>query len=214
MPLIVPGIVRFTVHQSMFSRQIANILDYKISDQDVTFGRPEAALDQAKIIAKEWKLRFLVGQSSSLKLEKISWVDLNSLDGSTGEFQGDADIPLNVVGGLTGDALTPSTAVLFTKIAAGGRGTKSGRMYLAGLSEAMNLSGNSRFMNATLRNDLQAAAALFLSNTNQEAGVAGVSYDSDMHVVHQRPAVPAFSSVVTAIIPQDLLATQRRRLRG
>jgi hypothetical protein len=214
-PLVVNDVCRFAVIQELFGRQVVNILDMKMTTNGIDpINRPNAAADQAKIIAKEWKARLLGGQVNALTLKAVRWVDLDSLGGSTGAFLGSPDVTLPAAGLIAQQALTPSTSVLVTKQTEGARGQKTGRMYFAGTGETDNDPANQRMLKPDWVPLLQGAFDGFLSAINQEGGISGEVYDSDLHVVHTKPLVEATSSLVTKLAVQQLLATQRRRQRG
>lgn len=211
-PIVVPGVCRFSVHGVIADRPWVNILDIHINSSLLT-NRDTAILDQAGIINQRWVERFAVFMASTWKLEGTRWVDLDTLDGSTGETvetSGTAVLPQAGTG--TGDPLPACVSTLITKVAGGGRGTRPGRLYQAGHVEP-NAVGNA--LTAGGLTGLQAAWNTFLTNINQSAAPLSVgSYDSELVVVRNRIGVPSSFDKVNSLSVQGRFATQRRRLRG
>jgi hypothetical protein len=209
-PIVAPGVCRFTLHGTVNARPWAAVFDMDI-DSDILGDRNINIRDQAQVFLNEWIDHIRQGCSVSTQLTSVSWVDLDSLDGTTGE-RADATAPrvMPGVGVISGDAAPGNAAVLAIKTTDGGRGTRGGRTYWAGVAESH-----------TTLNALT-SAALTTWNSTTEDFLAGVNqdhdgafdYDSRMQVLHAPGGVFESMAEVTDYSPVSLLATQRRRLRS
>lgn len=210
-PLVVPGICRFAVHGTN-GRPWVNILDMHIQT-DVGGSREESIEDQAEIINQQWLSAWDAFCASTWQVTGTSWVDLNSLSGSTGNtsaVQGGPTLPSP--GTAVGQALTPNVAYLVKKTAGVGRGRRHGRWYVPGPPE---LAGNLEGVDATVLGQINAMLPSLLNAINQESAPLSVgSYNSHLSVVH-RPGVgdPSYDHV-TSLQCDPVFATMRRRLRG
>lgn len=213
-PLVAPGVCRYTIESALESGVVVNILDMWIDDESLTGTREDAILDQAHIIFEQWADQVIPALVNDLTLNRVRWVDLNSLTGSTGEVTDGGAFTAPVAGGSSGDPLPANVSMLVTKVApGGGRSTRSGRWYIAGLSEGSTDGANGNLIGSSLLTEWAGIWEDFLAAVNQDG-----SYDSRMVVVHTQTigdADPVYlsKSIITDLAPQQLLATQRRRLR-
>lgn len=222
MALIVPNVCRFTVHSTYSGSNLANIIDMRISNLGIGQTREAAIANQAGDIVNAWSDNILPILVNDCVAQSVSWVDLNSIDGSTGETTtgGDETWPQ---GGATSSTpgLPAGTSALITKVApGGGRSTRNGRLYLAGISEGATDDPNPSNLTAAAQAAVTAAFEQFSSDVSNSEIVEG--YDSNMVVVHTRNVAPpgedpdivwVSTGDVTAMVCQSRLATQRRRLR-
>lgn len=103
------------------------------------------------------------------------------------------------VGAVGGDGMTPNVAILVKKVTASGGRENRGRLYFPYTSEAIiNAAGDVAGTNVTLINGV---LATWLSDLE--------SYGAPMVVLHNSLSVP---TVVTALVCENKVATQRRRL--
>jgi hypothetical protein len=223
-PLIAPGIARYTLNAHFGSHNIANVLDYFIDTTGTVADRGDAVAAQAGIIIDAWCDRILPTIADEYVFDSVTWVDLDELDGSTGIATTGDDEVLPQTGALTGagtDVTAPNVAMLVKKIApGGGRSTRNGRMYVAGVTEGATSAAGDTILAASVT-IFQAAFSNFLTDTDGTHPVGADIYDASLRVVHTRkvsdgpPPVYEFvsSSDVTQLQVQALLATQRRRLR-
>lgn len=212
--LVVGGICRFAINQRYQGHQVVNLLDMDLN-MGVTGDREQAIPDQAKIIAKQWKLDIFPSLANSLTLESVSWVDLDTDHGSTGEFAGDADVPLPVAAAGGPNGQPGNVCILVRKNTTSGRGTKAGRMYVCGGAEEGTDSADPNRIKSSFVTSYNAAFATWKDNVEQNGGGPGpLAYDSHIHVVHVPKIGDPSSSSVTSLIVDPLLATQRRRLRS
>lgn len=105
------------------------------------------------------------------------------------------------VGGLTGDMLPPNCAMLVQKKTLSGGRRNRGRFYLPGVRASdVSLSGN---ISPSQLSDAQEVLDTFLAGLETEA--------VPMVVLHDTGALAP--TVVSQLIAQSLIATQRRRIR-
>jgi hypothetical protein len=216
MPFVVPGVCRFAINGRMGGRDIVNVLDYFLETTGTTTARAGSCNDMAGILINQWTADILNKLSVSYSFNSVSWVDLDSASGSTGVRTTSGANSLPTLGSIAGDALPPNVAQLVTKATTSQRGRRNGRLYLCGMPETDTSGGN---LGLTRLNAWETSWAAFRGNTNQT--VTGVfAYTSALSVVHilTRDAsgdpLTGEHSVVSALSPQQLLATQRRRLRS
>jgi len=202
---------------------VANIIDMFIDTTGSSTLRNDAIFAQAGVLVNQWKVDVLPKLSVLYTFERVSWVDLDEDDGSTGQRTTSTGITLPLPGG---DSLTPfpaNVAVLVKKITDGGRGRRKGRMYIVAATEPETSSTAPNIQDPTVVTALQTSMNSFLGNVNQDAGTFG--YGSRMCVTHiltreppTKPGVPGAPLTgdhknVNSLQVDNLLATQRRRLR-
>lgn len=217
-PLVAPDVVRFTVHQSYNGRNVANVIDLVVKDLDSGIAnRQEAIRSATGDVLDAWSQYIRPFQSDSLICERVSFVDLGSEEGVTGERTSTADTTWPLPGAVTGQALPANVAILVTKETARRRGSRSGRMYVAGLVEA---ACDGSYITAEFFGNFVEACGDFTEALTETGNIA--TYEVFPTVVHTRNtgtvANPVIEYVdntqITSFAPQRLVATQRRRLRG
>lgn len=223
--LIQEDVCRFVVNQTLGGRDVVNILDYQIDTTGSTLSREDAIQQQAEIILQEWSDSFGGIQVEELGYESVSWVDLDSPTGSTGtvtEGSGAASWP--ATGESVGSPFSANVAILVHKNIVASRTTRNGRMYLAGLPEEITSVDNGNIVVPAEVTSINALLASFLGDTNQSTPGPD-EFQSAMVVVHtvseDNPTPPpakiveavGYSAVLT-LTCDNLVATQRRRLRG
>lgn len=211
MPLVVPGICRFTLHGTMGGHQWANIFDMHIESGGIGT-RDNNVKDQAKIFLNEYIDHISPLVSSVSILEGCRWVDLDTAGGTTGDAVV-ATSPRGMpnAGDLSGDALPASVALLSRKVVQAGRGKRKGRSYWIGCTEA-NSGGNGP---ATAHvTAWTTGLGDFLSGVSQSGATSFGGYDSHMVVTHVSGSGAVSHDDVTVLQPQTVWATQRRRIRG
>lgn len=208
MPLVVGGVARYTVNQSMEAQEVANVIDVHI---DTLTGDRDAHVESvARRILEAWSGSIRPDQWDELSCDSVSWVDLDSSTGTTGEVVTSGAITWPLVGGEAGAALPGGVAALVRKITTRARGQRNGRMYLGGLVEGFTEAGSPNQLTAAAIADLQPSLDSFLATVN--SGEAG--YDATMCVVHQDPGLQTgFFSPISALVLDPIVATQRRRQR-
>lgn len=219
--IIAPLVARFTINATYGGENIANIVDVRIEEEGIGADRPDACEQQARDILHAWDDRILTFLTNDYVAQSVSWVDLDSADGSTGVVTTGGGDTWPKAGGNTTDQPTPgNVALLVTKVApGGGRRTRNGRMYVAGISEALTDATNPGNVTTASLASLTAAFEGFSSDVSNT--FLGEGYTSNMVVVHtinegtetNPDIVYSGQSEVTGMVVQPRLATQRRRLR-
>lgn len=211
MPLIAPGCMRFTVSGTIDGGgSWANIWDVRVL-ADVANDRGVVARDYASVLINQWVAQLAPIVTSNVGLTSVSWVDLDSADGSVGTVAGTASP------GLRNAAPTPNNvAILVTKAGTGTRGQRTGRWYQVGIPEGeadwQSLTGN-------YRSEAQDAFTGWLEETTDPEGVDASVLPTVIHTRRSDPDDPTSelvytgNSLITGMIVQTRMATQRRRLR-
>lgn len=122
-------------------RPVVNILDMSVQANANAPGGPftseiryEWVAEKALDIADNWKDHILPTLTTAYQFEAVSWIDLNSANGSTGEVTPTGG---GAAGALGADSSVPQNTLLISKIeGARSRGTRPGRWYLSGVPEA------------------------------------------------------------------------------
>nr|CRY94090.1 hypothetical protein [uncultured prokaryote] len=213
MALVAPLVCRYTINGTLFGRPTAQIIDVQLSDgSGVGLAREDAVEDMAATILETYVDTFRTGQNAAWAFTSVTWVDLNSADGSTGIMTQTANETLPQNGAVSGEALPASVAALVTKAGSSARGRRRGRMFMPGLSEA-NVSGNLLLTNYI--NAMQPLFDAFLLVLNVGAPTDPSPW-SRMVVVHTTGGGQNYAGVsaVTSLALEQQVASQRRRNRG
>lgn len=220
MPLVVPGVCRYAVNGTVGTRTWSNIIDIDI---DHDFGDPGAdratdVADMAKVVLEAWNDHIMPLQSNDLRLLNVSWTDLDTADGSTGETSVGIDTAAwPTDGGSNIQSMPGCVAALVRKSIEGGRGRKNGRMYVCGVPDNATAVDFPNTMVAAVLALWEAGVDAFLARVNEHQ--AAPAYQPELVVVHVterdaegHPTAGDFRPV-TALTVDPTLATQRRRLR-
>lgn len=217
MPLVAPDVCRYTMNGLWAGRQVANILDMVVDPSGTVLDGRDAAIEHvAGVLLDEFATWVVGALTVDYQFTSVSWVDLNSATGSTGERTSTDARTLPIVGGAGGAAATSNVAMLVKKVTTSARGQRAGRWYLPNPGEVQI---NENELEATFRGEVQGNLNTFLENIT-ETGVAA-SWPRFPTVVHTRnigtPSNPNIEYVdntqITTMQLQSRLATQRRRLR-
>lgn len=217
-----PGVCRFTINMTIAGAACSVVQDVDI-DLNSTPGvtREEAIRGTAGRILNHWADDIMPLVVDDVVHRSVSWVDLNSEDGYTGEITSTDDTTLPVAGGVTDAPSSTQVALLVTKrIENRRRNMRDGRMYVPGVSEAWTAAGAPNTIGTTVLEAFDAAFVTFLEGV-QTGG--GLEPDVDLCVVHTHttPGIdggpPTIEYVGKSNIgsydSQSIVATQRRRLQ-
>lgn len=219
--LIWPNAVRFSINGTYGGRNVANVFDMRIDDVSVGAERDDAIFDQAGDILNAWTTNLLPIVVNDYTALSVSWVDLNSATGTTGTRSSTADETWPQNGATSSDPTPGNVAALITKVApGGGRRSRNGRLYVVGVSETQTDNTNAGNLTSTAVGQYTTAMEAFSSDISNTLLADG--YSSNMTVLRTinqgTPSSPDIVAVgnddVTAMVCQQRLATQRRRLRG
>jgi len=209
-PLVVPGVCRFSVHQSLGGQAVVNIVDMQVDTTGSEVGRADALFEVAGDILNNWDDHLLSLAVNELVAEEVRWLDLDSLTGPTGSRSStDANVWPKEGGDITASVMPGMVAMRVDKRTTGGRGTKQGRMYLAGLNEVQTASGVALSWEPATVSGYNAALASFLSGINdQDIGGVPLAVQRQMVVVHGSTST---YSDVESLQVNPLISTQVRR---
>lgn len=211
MPVVVPGVCRFAVNQRYGPQEVINILDMQIDTTGTIDSREEGIFNVAGDIINNWMDHISAQGVQGLVVENVSWVDLDSEDGSVGSRNSTSAWTLPDTEGYVGNGFPGNVAVLVTKQVRGTRTSRNGRMYLAGADEAQTTAAAPSTLTASAITSYNAALALFLSGINDAEGLDDITRQLVV-VSGAETASPTYNPVENLTV-QATLATQRRRLR-
>lgn len=211
--LVAPGICRFTVNGTYAERPIANIVDMQIDTTGTTTDRDDACFRMAGVLLNQWTDDILPLVADNYQATSVSWVDLNSLTGSTGERTSTDAETWPASGEGTQAANSSAIAFRVDKSSVARRGQRQGRMYLVGVPESATEDGSPNTLIGGVVTAMNSALASFLDNIRQEDADPG-NYQSRMVVVHTVEDVFESWSYVESLTVNGRLGTQVRRLRG
>lgn len=219
MAFIVPLVARYTIHETYGARVVNNIIDMHITPNVITTSRAQAVKDQAELLLDAWSDNMLISQVNDVSASKVSWVDLDSATGSTGEVTTGRDEVWPQNGTGISDPMPGNVSVLYQKILTGAsRDRRNGRLYLVGTGEDSTAPTDPNNLTAATVTALNTRAANFLAQVTSEGG-GPLDYVSKFVVVHiltrdslGNPLTGDSAEVVSFVV-NPRLATQRRRLR-
>src|SRR5688500_17474517 len=216
MPLVAPGCIRYTLNGTFQGTQTwANIWDVDLL-ADINQDRAPLIQEYAELIIENWVGSIGLSLTEDTVLTSVSWVDLDDLNGSVGEVSGYSGGTPPYNGSQTTAPNAANVSVLVTKGGTPVRGTRNGRMFIVGYPEA-NTNGTS--LESTAQSVFQDRCTAFLNDmTDPPAVELGSMQPVVVHTRNQgTPSNPDIvyngKSNVTSLQVQNLLATQRRRLR-
>lgn len=212
--LVAPGICRYAINGSYAGRAVVNILDMKIDTTGSTISRDEAIEAQAELIIDGWTVQvldYLVVDNYSAN--ELTWVDLDSLTGSTGAKSSTAvsNWPDNGLGAQ--EPMPGNVALRVNKRTNAARGERQGRMYLCGVAENQTDNANPNALSSAFVTGGNERLADLLTDITKET-VGPSDWSSQLHVVHTVGGVFQSSSEVVLLEIDGTLGSQRRRLRG
>lgn len=225
-PFIVPGVCRYTLEATLFGRSVFNVLDYEVDTTGSTQSRHEAIHDLAGILINEWIDSMIPLFASEYVAQKVSWVDLDDEDGSTGERTSSSGGSFPRAGGSFIQCSPSNVAVLVHKQIEGRRDRRNGRMYLGAVPEDVNPNPTPNVFTSSKLAIYNDKVSAFLGDTNQTDPIGGDAYGSRLCVVHITERYPLEEKQeigtpkrgdhtnVAALVCDPMMATQRRRLRG
>lgn len=212
--IIAPLCVRYTVTGHAAGNVTwANVWDFRITPNEGTT-RAEACEQHASVLSGAYGGLLGPYWHDEAGTDTVSWVDLDSEEGSTGS------ILSNFGGSDTADPAPANTAVLVHKQApGGGRATRNGRCYFAGLTDPVFAS---RAIDGPFSAAFQGDLDGFLDDISEiNGGTDFPNYSAFAVVVHTRNdgteeapnIVYAGNSIINRLSIDPIAATQRRRLR-
>jgi hypothetical protein len=157
--LILPSGARFTIHGQWTNQR--PILTTWHAIVNSTGSRPQALEEVAGMIGGAWASHALPLLANNYTFQVISFLDLDSLTGVSGQFS----LASVQQGSQIGTNVSPYNGVVATKnILTAGRGRKNGRVFLPGV-QASNIDEEGK-LSDTLRNGVSTALDNFLAAVN------------------------------------------------
>lgn len=205
MALTRAGICRYTCNGTYLGAPVATIVDMLVNPVVAGPGRDEQVADIAEVVLDRWANRLMPLMKGQYSFNSVSWVDLNTVSGSTGEITSTDATTLPVLGEIGGAPYSGAVAILVDKNTVARRGQKSGRMFLPPCGEA-DIEGNT--IGTPYLNALQAAL-----NSLYEGLTVATAPSAGPVVVHSGLNVegPGWSAI-TGYRARSKVTTQRRRL--
>lgn len=206
-PLISPDTARYAIEATYLDQPVVNVFDFVGHDNSGTGADPSVIQTTGRALIDNWYDLCQGALVSGYRVDNVRVTGLNSDDDYVGDITAGNDHPLPFTGGAGGDGAPGSVAARVNKGTNGGRGTRSGRFYLAGVPMSA-IDGNT--LTAAYVSGLQDLVDTFLSEMTKTGTADVVQYF--MTVIHLRGSVYQGNSQVTSLSAQTRLASQRRRL--
>ena len=209
--IVAPGVCRFALNGTYAGQPVVNIVDMQIDTTGSTEGRGDACFGQAGVLINEFAGSMTANLSNRYEFVSVSWVDLDSLSGTTGERTRTDTVTLPVNGGQSSAPAPGNVAFRVAKNTVPTRGLRQGRMYLAGVPESSTDATDPNTVVNTVAATINADLVAFLNGINQDdGGITG--YTSQMVVVHTVEGVFESWTEVTGLVLESRVGSQRRRL--
>lgn len=218
--LIAPNIVRYTINGTYGGRDVANVLDFRLIPTTPPTSRADAIAAHAEVLVTAWASTILTRICDDYVAQDVSWVDLNSEDGTVGSTSTGTGTDFPAAGAVTDTPMPGNVALRALKQITAVRGQRKGRLYLVGIPESTTVGGAPNTVDPTIIDDWNVVLDDFLDDVNVAVGVGEAEYNALLAVVHTHldtdvtPNVLEYSgySLVNALLVDNRLRTQRRRL--
>lgn len=192
-PIIAPDVVRLSIEGTYNGRTWANVF------HGVYTGGATAE-ELATDMQLAWAANLSPAIDSSVTNFTASYVDLGTELGVSGEIPWDGPTS----GGYSGASCPPNVAYLLSLKALGTRKQRNGRMYLIGVPEAAVDEAGA--VDSTFLDGLTSRCEDFY----EDIGLGGHGH---LAVLSKATGDDYEGRTVTEVVPSNLVATQRRRLR-
>jgi hypothetical protein len=215
--IIAPDVCRYSFNGTYLGRPCVNVLDRVVHPNEDPGGRAASVERVARLLIDAYVGPVLGLQSTQYSLNSVSWVDLDSADGTTGSVSAGETETLPQTGTEAGDPYTASVGALVHKQVTRTRGTRNGSWTLAGMTEQF-VNGN--VLTTFYLDGLNENLATFLEAIT-ETGVASIPqrFPTVVHTHTDRSVNPPVveyigNSQIHTLEAVAQLASQRRRNRG
>lgn len=220
MTFIVEDIARFAINGMYDGRAVANVYDMQIDTTGSLTSRPSAVAGQAELLVSAWDSTILDAVVNDYTFVSVSYVDLDSDQGVTGTVTSGGAVTLPTNGRDSSTQPMPgNVSVLVTKLIAAGRTKRNGRTYICGISEGATDAGSANTMATGTTANWQADVDEFRflgESIDSGPGEWASKFVVVRILTRSSNGAPLTGDyeVVTSMLVQSRLATQRRRLRG
>lgn len=144
MPLVFPNIVRFAIIGNLQTEECVNIIDVRLEPTVPGAGdRSDAIFDAAGDILNNWTDHVLPLVTWAYQAREVRWVDLDSVDGTTGSRASTDAETWPMVGGVAAATSPNHTYARVNKLLQGStRQARSGMLRLGGIAESATVDNN------------------------------------------------------------------------
>lgn len=210
--IVIGGAVRYAVHQVLAGRPVVNIVDMHL-DIVASFQQRASEIETlAGDLLNNWSDHVLALQCDKISATEITWVDLNSENGSVGSRSSTDANTWPMVGQQPSSVPFPGmVACRVIKHTSGGRKERKGRMYLAGFDEGKTGEDANRLLPAVIT-DVNREMGEFLDGMSDD--ILGTTSEHYPVVLHTPKEGDPSATRITGYSCDPLLGTQRRRTRG
>lgn len=213
-----PGVCRYTLYGQVADRPWNTIMDFRIDTTGSVVSRSEAIYGIAGDIINNFLDEFRDRLSPDATLAGIRWLDLDALDGETGQRTSTSEYTLPLSGEASSGTQTGGDSILIHKNLVGAaRNARSGQWYFAGVAQAA-IQENQVIGSVVAA--MNTELATFLANVNDSG--APIDRSQRMCVIHT-PGIATYSdgevyeatsTDVDSLTVDPRAATQRRRTRA
>lgn len=204
--LVAPDVVRYAIEGKCLDQPAFNILDFVVHTAEAGPSRSDYIKTVGKALADNW-YDLTRRVSTSYQCNAIHYTDLDAVDGDVGDISGGNDHPFPFTGGVQQSSEPSNLAIRIDKLTTGGRGTRKGRFYMAGVPPTTR-SGNNLVGNDQVTT--QTAADAFLSAMTETEVIGDGNYF--LTVIHHKQGVYSGNTQVTGLTVRTRLSSQSQRL--
>lgn len=210
MPLIAPGVCRYTIVGESFSEDILNVFDIHI-DADIGASRADYIPDIGGDLLNQWADHILPLMHGSYIFKEVRWVDLDSPTGVTGSRTSTDGTTLPASGSRPGTPLPNAVYAKVRKNLEGqNRQERSGMTRLSCLVENDTADGNGNQLKGPTVNDINAGFEALKDGINGAIG----DTTQNLVVVHTVDRVYTGRSDIANFSAQYNLGTLKGRMPG
>lgn len=211
MPLIAPDVARFAINGDLNGEDCINIIDVALTGPGIE-SRENACSATAGDILNNWTDHILPLLSGVYTANSVSWIDLDSADGSTGTRTSTSDKSWPASGGQAVAPVANNTYARIAKVVDGkSRRQRNGTLRLGGIPEAYTSGGNGNVIEAGPRGNINAGFEAFKDGVN-DGEIASES--STIVLVHTVDGVYSGRSDLSRYSCRTTVGTLRRRMPG
>lgn len=212
MPLVFDNIARFTIVGSYEGEDCMNVFDVEVDDIDPLSGpRSEELFRIAGDIINNWSDHILPLVASGYSASEVRWVDLDTLDGTTGSRSSTTAETWPQSGGNPGAALPGNVYQKVVKRVEGKtRRERNGIVRLGGVPEAATDAADGNRLSTTHIGQSNAAFEQFKDGINVQAD----GYEVNLGVLHTSGGVASGFSQISTFSTEQVVGTIRRRMPG
>lgn len=212
MPLTLANIARFAVVGSMQSQDVVNIFDARVEPGVQDANREEACRQVAGDLLNQWSDHIIPLLHNTYTAEEVRWVDLDSLQGSTGAVSSTDGSDWPESGAGTAAPLSNAVYVKMVKRLEGKtRAQRNGALRLSGGLENWTLPTNGNVIDPAVALGLNGAFEMLKDGINGDIIGDRVV---NLGVLHTVGGVATDFSEISNYEAASQVGTLRRRMPG